>query len=80
MNVGKCVAVVFGVRLRTVYRNFLAKAKLIYFAYNCLMKIRGRFPLEVIFLIYRKVLRPVINYDFPICFGISSHQMERLRL
>lgn len=40
----------------------------------------GGLPQEVRLLIYRQVTKPDIIYAFPAWFGISSHQMEKLRL
>lgn len=58
----------------------LAKAKRLYFGYSAILARRGGLSPTVRLLIYRQVIRPVISYAFPVWYGISSAQMERLRM
>lgn len=58
----------------------LCKAKSVYFGYCRLLGMRGGLPPDVRVLIYRQVIRPILTYAFSAWCGISSHQMERLRV
>lgn len=58
----------------------LKKAKKVYFTYNKVLSMSGGLPIKVKLLIYTQVIRPIISYAFPSWFGISSHQMERIRI
>lgn len=58
----------------------LAKSKSIYFAWQGAIGGRSGLSAKVKLLIYKQVIRPVMAYAFPIWFGISSAQMERIRL
>lgn len=57
----------------------LDKCRKAYFSYHALLKKRGGLSEKVKVTIYKQIIRPILAYAFPIWFGISSHQMERLR-
>lgn len=77
----KYLGVVFDSRLE--FRNHvdyaLDRARRVYFGYHRLFRMRRGLSSAVKLLIYRQVIRPVVSYAFPIWFGISSAQMERVR-
>ena len=57
----------------------IAKSQKIYFAWQGAIGGRSGLPAKMKLLIYKQVVRPIMAYAFPIWFGISSHQMERIR-
>lgn len=57
----------------------LSKAKNIYHSYARVLGARRGLSHRVKITIYKQVIRPAISYAFPIWFGISSAQMERIR-
>lgn len=57
----------------------LAKVKRIFYLYHATLRRRRGLSSDVRLLIYKQIIRPLISYAFPVWFGISSSQMERLR-
>lgn len=60
--------------------HILTKVKKVFFAYQRLLRRRGGLSIRVKLLVYKQIIRPLISYAFPVWFGISSSQMERLRI
>lgn len=60
--------------------QILAKVKGIFATYLKVMRCGRGLSDRVRLLIYKQIIRPIIAYAFPVWFGISSHQMERLRI
>lgn len=58
----------------------LEKVKRVYWMYHHLIGRKGGLTPKVRLLIYFQIIRPLISYAFPVWFGISSAQMERLRV
>lgn len=48
--------------------------------YNRILSKKEGLSKKVKLAIYRQVVRPTISYAFPVWSGISSHQMERVRI
>lgn len=78
----KYLGVIFHESFR-FYRHIdytLDKVRKTYFSYCSLLRRRGGLDRRIRLLVYRQIVRPLMAYAFPIWFGISSHQMERLRV
>ena len=58
----------------------LLKVRRVYFYYCSLLRGNGGLNRKIRLLFYKQIVRPLMSYAFPIWFGISSHQMERLRI
>lgn len=57
----------------------IGKMARVFGAYAGILRGKEGLSNEVRLLIYRQIIRPLISYSFPVWFGISSSQMERLR-
>lgn len=60
--------------------SVLLRAKKAFGMYSKMLSGKRGLSPKVRLVIYGQVIRPIISHAFPIWFGISSHQMERLRL
>lgn len=60
--------------------HILAKVKTVFWSYLSVLRCTGGLDVRVKLLIYKQIVRPMIANAFPVWFGISSHQMERLRV
>lgn len=58
----------------------LEKVRKVFYSYIGILRRRNALTNEVRLLVYRQIIRPLMAYAFPVWFGISSHQMERLRI
>lgn len=60
--------------------HILEKAKKLFWAFQRIICRTGGLSLPVKLLIYKQIIRPIVAYAFPVWYGISSHQMERIRI
>ena len=60
--------------------QILIKVMKVFALYLNVLRRRGALSNEVRLLIYQQIIRPLMAYAFPVWYGISSSQMERLRV
>lgn len=60
--------------------EILYKAKRNTFRITNFLRRARQMDKKIKIICYKQFIRPIIGYAFPIWFGISSHQMERLRM
>lgn len=58
----------------------LTKATQAYHAIKHILKRVSNLSIKIKLLCYKQLIRPIVSYGFPAWAGISSHQMERLRV